>query len=88
MVEWGRAVLARHNLHFPHHQVSILNLLRAPVGSPLRTERSSVMAALATSKVPITLLSGFLGVGKTTTLQHILQNKIVLALRPLTYQMI
>ena len=34
----------------------------------------STIATEAGSKVPITLLSGFLGAGKTVTLQHLLQN--------------
>ena len=33
------------------------------------------MATTALKKVPIVLLSGFLGAGKTTTLKHILENK-------------
>lgn len=35
---------------------------------------SSAAAANKSEKIPITLLSGFLGAGKTTTLQHLLEN--------------
>ena len=46
---------------------------------PVRCFSSTTLGATSadatTEKIPITLLSGFLGSGKTTTLQHLLENK-------------
>lgn len=65
------------NLPSPSHNVWCLRS-RSPLGVlSLSTLASNLKVSENTDNdlVPITLLSGFLGSGKTTTLQHLLENK-------------
>ena len=44
-------------------------------GTPLHATAADVPALETDTRTPVTLLSGFLGSGKTTTLKHVLENK-------------
>ena len=47
----------------------------APHADPLDHVRAAAAAMTASKPLPVSVLSGFLGAGKTTTLKHVLENK-------------
>ena len=46
-----------------------------PNADPLDHVRAAAAAMTASKPLPVSVLSGFLGAGKTTTLKHVLENK-------------
>ena len=48
---------------------------RNPGPSPIDAVRRAKTARGCADPLPVTVLSGFLGAGKTTTLKHILENR-------------
>ena len=46
-----------------------------PPADPLDHVRAAAAAMTASKPLPVSVLSGFLGAGKTTTLKHVLENK-------------
>ena len=71
MNSWG-AVISQAS----HLQSSCITLIvfSARVADVFRQPRSSIRFVMP-SKLPVTVLSGFLGAGKTTTLNHVLANR-------------
>ena len=45
------------------------------MASPMDVVREAKKKRTSSEPLPVTVLSGFLGAGKTTTLKHILENK-------------
>ncbi len=63
------------NYSLQHSNVVSRQQSRCFSSTPLGVASADTTAERTNHKIPITLLSGFLGSGKTTTLQHLLENK-------------